>query len=173
VPDPYSPADEWREQASYFEVPGANLYTELHRESGSAARVLPVETSGSEIRRSSVGAPIRLLTAPGIKAPGVNKPQVGQVECDKYSLDFVDRKNRATLEVVESAQYAFARRPGRIPAERNSDDRRTVHFLLEGPQTINDGEWAAVHSDHESEPAGRDTGACPFRARFRKVSIPQ
>jgi hypothetical protein len=171
VSDQYSPAEEWREQASYFEAPGANQYDELHRESGSAARALPVETSGSKKRSSSVGAPIRLLTAPGIKAPGGNGPQVGQIAYDKYSLDFADRKNRAILEVVESAQYAFASRPGKIPAERNSGNRRTVHFLLEGPQTINDGEWAAVHLDHEPKPAGRETGACPFRARFRKVSI--
>jgi hypothetical protein len=69
VRDQYSPAEEWRERASYFEVPGANLYTELHRESGSAARVLQVETSGSKRRISSVGARMRRLTAPGIKTP--------------------------------------------------------------------------------------------------------
>ena len=171
--DQYSPAEESREQASYFGVRGANLYTELHREGGSAACVLPVETSGSKRRSSLVGAPIRLLTAPGINTPGANEPQAGQVEYHTYSLDFSDRKNRAILEVVESAQYAFAGRPGKIPAERNSGNRRTVHFLLEGPQTINDGEWAAVHLDHEPKPAGRETGACPFRARFRKVSISQ
>ena len=67
--DQYSPAEEWRERASYFEVPEANLYTGLHRESGSAARVLPVEPSGSKRRISSVGARMRRLTAPGINPP--------------------------------------------------------------------------------------------------------
>ena len=67
--DDYSPAQKWRERASYFELPGVNLYNELHRESGPAARVMPVETSGSKRRISSVGARMRRLTAPGIKPP--------------------------------------------------------------------------------------------------------
>ena len=69
----------------------------------------------------------------------------------------MDGKDKASLEVVESAQYAFASRPTKF----------------RGPPTINDGEWAAEYFGLEPAPASRETGACPFRARFRKVSIPR
>jgi hypothetical protein len=46
VQDQYSPAEEWREQASYFKAPGANL-AELHRETGSTARALLVRPATS------------------------------------------------------------------------------------------------------------------------------
>jgi hypothetical protein len=46
-------------------------------------------------------------------------------------------------------------------------------FFEKAPKQLTMASGPAVYLDHELEPAGRETGACPFRARFRKVSIPQ
>jgi hypothetical protein len=143
VGDRYSPAAKWRGKACYLAVRGANLYTGLHRESGSATCVVAVGASTSIERSSPVGVPIRLLAAPGEETPGAKKPRVRQLEHHAYPLGFVSRRNKAGLEILKSAQYAFASRSGRVSAEQHSGNGRTVYFLLEGPQTINDGQWAS------------------------------
>lgn len=155
--DQYSPAEESRERANYFEIPGANRYTELHRESGSAARVLPVETSGSKRRISSVGARIRRLTAPGINPPVPISRRLAKP--NTIHLPLISWTGKIRLSLRSSKVH-------NMPSQ-------AVPASLECPPTINAGEWAAAYLGHEPEPASRETGACPFRARFRKVSIPR
>jgi hypothetical protein len=157
VHDQYSPAEEWREWASYFEVPEANLYTGLHRESGSAARVLPVEPSGSKRRISSVGARMRRLTAPGINPPVPISRRLAKP--NTIHLPLISWTGKIRLSLRSSKVH-------NMPSQ-------AVPASLEGPPTINDGEWAAVYFGHEARAREPQTGACPFRARFRKVSIPQ
>jgi hypothetical protein len=141
VPDQYSLAEEWREQASYFEVPGANLYTELHRETGSAARVWPVQSSAPKRRSSSVGVPIRLFKAPGKKSPGA-KTRVGQVEY--LNIPLISQPGGIRLSLWSSKVHNMPSQAVRHDSSRrHSGDRWTAHFLLEGPQTINHGESAS------------------------------
>jgi hypothetical protein len=139
VQDESSPAVAWREQAGYFEVPGANLYTELHRESGPAARVLPVGTSASKGRSSSVGLADPALKGTGYKTPGARLWR-GQVEYLNIPLISQAGGIRLSLWSLKVHNMPAVRDDSR---RRHSGNRRTAHFLLEGPQTINHGEWAS------------------------------
>ena len=83
--------------------------------------VLPGNANSGLLARwkqvATAGMPILLLKAPGIKAQGA-KPRVGEFDYIAYVVKLAGRKNRVSVDFVDSADHSFANRAGRAAVER-------------------------------------------------------
>ena len=78
---------------------------------------------------ATAGLPILLLQAPGIKAQG-SKPRVGEFDYIDHVMKLAGRKNRVSVEFVESADHSFANREGRLAVQSHIAAWLVSHFPL-------------------------------------------
>jgi pimeloyl-ACP methyl ester carboxylesterase len=72
---------------------------------------------------ATMGMPILILKAPGLKASGI-KPRVGQFDYIKYAMEMAGNENQVTVKLIEGTDHSFANGVG-----RSSVDREITNWL--------------------------------------------